>query len=264
MLNLDLKNHLALVGGATQGIGKAIAVELARQGVELVLLARNEEKLQKTLEALPRHATQLHHRYVVANYADPHSFDLALDRLRAMELPVSILINNTGGPLPGPVAEASGASFLEAFQQHLVCNQKLVQLSLPAMRRRGYGRIVNIISTSVKQPLDNLGVSNTVRAGVANWAKTLANELGADGITVNNVLPGATRTPRLDSIIQNSAKKAGTNMEQAGQNIKASIPAGRFGTPEELAYAVAFLASPYAAYINGINLPVDGGKTGAL
>ena len=264
MLHLDLKNHVAVVGGCTQGIGKAVAVELARQGAQLILLARNEEKLQSVQEQLPRPQPEIAHQYYVADYTDEEQFQDLLRRLREDAWPVSILVNNTGGPAPGPVVDASVDTFLSAFQQHLVRNHELVQACRPAMRDRGYGRIVNVISTSVKQPLAHLGVSNTVRAAVASWAKTLANELGSEGITVNNVLPGATRTARLDGIIQNQAKKDGLTMDRAAENMKASIPAGRFGTPEELAYMVAFLASPYAAYVNGVNIPVDGGRTGSL
>jgi len=139
-----------------------------------------------------------------------------------------------------------------------------VQAVLPGMKRAGYGRIINIISTSVKQPIPGLGVSNTIRGAVANWAKTLAGELGPFGITVNNVLPGATCTARLDALIEGKAKKAGVTVAEIGEQMKAAIPARRFAQPEELACAVAFLASPSAGYINGINLPVDGGRTSCL
>ncbi len=175
--------------------------------------------------------------------------------------PVHILVNNTGGPPPGTVIEARPEEFTTAFAQHLICNQILVQAVVPGMQAAGYGRIINIISTSVKQPIAGLGVSNTIRGAVASWAKTLASELAPFGITVNNVLPGMTRTQRLDSLIASKAEKTGKTIEQITQEMIREIPAGRIGMPHEFAAAVAFLASPAASYITGINLPVDGGRT---
>ena len=180
------------------------------------------------------------------------------------EAAIHILVNNTGGPAPGPANAANTADFLAAFNQHLVCNHELMKLALPSMKEANFGRIVNVISTSVKQPLDGLGVSNTVRGAVANWAKTLANELGQFNITVNNVLPGATNTVRLEAIIQNKAKKKGLSIEEMEQEEKSIIPMKRFGTAQEFANAVGFLASPAAGYITGVNLPVDGGRTSCL
>jgi len=178
--------------------------------------------------------------------------------------PVHILINNTGGPAAGPALTARADEFLNAFQQHLICNHLLAQLVAPGMKEAKYGRIVNIISTSVKIPLKGLGVSNTIRGAVASWAKTLANELGGFGITVNNVLPGATATERLDTIIQNKSIKTGHERDDVENEMLAEIPAGRFGQPEEIAAMVAFLASPAAAYVNGTSIPVDGGRTGSI
>ncbi|MEO6188488.1 MAG: SDR family oxidoreductase, partial [Ginsengibacter sp.] len=173
-------------------------------------------------------------------------------------------INNTGGPKGGDITDATTEEFLQAFNSHLICNQILVQHVLPSMKASGYGRIVNIISTSVKQPIPGLGVSNTIRAAVANWSKTLANELGSFGITVNNVLPGFTRTARYDSIVQNKMKETGQSEEQIEASIEKEIPVGKIGSPEDFGAAVAFLCSPCAGYISGINLPVDGGKLACL
>lgn len=263
-MNLDLKGKNAMVCGSTQGIGHAAAHAIAGLGANVILVARNEEKLEKVRGSLPTDQGQLH-SWVSADFSKPRNLQ---DRLAAWAStftdPVHILVNNTGGPPGGPAHTADLEAFRTAFNQHLICNHILVQQLLPGMRQAGYGRIINVISTSVKQPLHNLGVSNTTRGAVANWAKTLANELGPYGITVNNVLPGATSTERLFSIIRNKAEKNGISVDEAAAGMKKSIPAGRFARPEEVANAIAFLSSEAAAYINGINLPVDGGRTASL
>jgi 3-oxoacyl-[acyl-carrier protein] reductase len=174
------------------------------------------------------------------------------------------LINNTGGPKSGPIVDAEVSEFLAAFNQHLICNHILMQAVVPGMKAAGFGRIINIISTSVKQPLPNLGVSNTIRGAVASWSKTLANELGAFGITVNNVLPGATNTQRLTEIAKVKADKTGESIAEILAEMGQESPMKRIAEPEEVAAAVAFLASPAASYINGINVPVDGGRTKSL
>ncbi len=253
-----------MVCGSTQGIGKATALELASLGANVILVSRTEEKLKTVLAELPNSGSQ-NHGYLVADFSQPSKLRSALDTWKASQPnPIHILINNTGGPPGGPAHTADIEAFRAAFNQHLVCNQILVQALLEGMKAEAYGRIINVISTSVKQPLDNLGVSNTIRGAVANWAKTLANELGSFGITVNNVLPGATSTGRLHSIIANKAAKSGKTEAEVTEAMKSSIPAKRFAKPEEVAYAIAFLSSEAASYINGINLPVDGGRTKSL
>jgi 3-oxoacyl-[acyl-carrier protein] reductase len=177
---------------------------------------------------------------------------------------VHILINNTGGPPAGTAQTATIEAFETAFRQHLLANQTLLQALLPAMRATGYGRIVNVISTSVKEPIAGLGVSNTIRAAVASWAKTLASELAADGITVNNVLPGYTHTQRLDSLLATRATATGRSVEDIADGILADVPAGRFGEATEIAAVIAFLCTPAAAYVNGVSIAVDGGRTRAL
>lgn len=262
-MNLDLSGKRALVCGASQGLGEACALQLAQQGAEVVLLARSADKLQALCSRLPAEHGQEHGFLAV----DAHD-RATLSEVVGYELEqggdLHIWVNNTGGPAPGPANTADPQAYADAFMQHMVSAQVLLQLLLPGMRAAGYGRILNVLSTSVKQVIPNLGVSNTVRAAMGNWAKTLAGELAADGITVNNVLPGLTRTPRLDSLIEHSAKSSGKTVEQVTQAMAASIPVQRFAEPEEFANAVGFLASPAAAYITGINLPVDGGKTGNL
>ena len=259
-MDLQLTDKTALVGGATAGIGRAVARTLAAEGVRVTLLARDGDKLRDAHGELPGTG----HHYIVADFTEPAT---VAERVRAhIELHggFHILINNTGGPPAGPAHLASIDEFQRAYDMHLKCNHLLMQTCLPFMRAGGYGRIINIISTSVKQPLDNLGVSNTTRGAVANWAKTLANELGPDGITVNNVLPGATATGRLAQIIEKKAEKSGSSVAEAEANMQSAVPARRFAQPEETAAAVTFLASARAGYINGINLPVDGGRTKSL
>lgn len=260
-MDLSLQNKHALVCGSTQGIGKAVAMELASLGATVILLARNAEKLKEVASELPAPYNQ-QHQFIAANFAEPDAVQSALSSfLATYTSPIHILVNNTGGPAGGPITEAGSSAFIETFQTHLINNHQLAVALLPGMKQSGYGRIVNIISTSVKAPLPNLGVSNTIRGAVANWAKTLANEVAKDGITVNNVLPGATETGRLMSILEAKSKKAGISGDEAKNHMQMEIPMGRFARPEEIAYAVAFLASPAAAYITGINIPVDGGRT---
>lgn len=262
MLSLDLKGKTALVGGSTQGIGLASAQAMASMGARCVLISRNEEKLKAAVATLETSAGQ-HHSYLVADYNDVAVVKAAVAGF-VKDNTVHILVNNTGGPAGGPVTSAAPEEFLNAFQQHLICNQVISQLVTEGMKKEGYGRIINIISTSVKIPLKGLGVSNTIRGAVASWAKTMANELGASGITVNNVLPGATSTERLETIVANKSAKTGKNKEDVEMEMLDEIPARRFGKPEEIAAVVAFLASPAAAYVNGTSIPVDGGRTGSI
>lgn len=259
-MNFNLNNKNALVCGSTQGIGKATALQLAELGTTVTLIARNETKLKAVLNELSTSNGQ-NHKYIVADFQNPTDLKA---KLNAVNQTFHILINNTGGPAGGPVFNASLDEFESAFTQHLKCNHILVQAVVPAMKNTGYGRIINIISTSVKQPLAGLGVSNTIRGAVANWSKTLAGELGSFGITVNNVLPGATGTERLKQIINNKAEKTNQSFDEVANAMKNDIPAKRFAQPGEIANAVVFLASEAASYINGINVPVDGGRTKSL
>jgi len=261
-MNLDLSGKRAIVCGSTQGIGRASAVELALLGASVTLIARNEEKLQETLTKLSTHANQKH-EYLVADFSLPDELRLKIGAYMS-DRSVHILVNNTGGPAGGQAVDATTEDYIKAFSAHLLCSQILVQAIVPGMKKEKYGRIINIISTSVKIPLRGLGVSNTIRGAVANWSKTLSFELAPSGITVNNVLPGATMTGRLESIIQNNSQKAGKSIEEVKHEMVKEIPLGRIAEAHEVASAVAFLASPAASYINGINVPVDGGRTGSL
>ena len=262
-MNLDLSNRNALVCGSTQGLGLASAIELSKLGANVILMARNQEKLQEALSKLDTSKNQQHH-FIVADFSNPSMVKDAVHAYLSKGNIIHILINNTGGPAAGKAIDADTEQFLAAFNNHLICNHLLVQAVVPGMKAAQFGRIVNVISTSVKQPIAGLGVSNTIRAAVANWSKTLASELGPFGITVNNALPGFTQTVRADYVIQKKATETGLSPNEVMIDLVKEIPVGRIGQPEEFGAAVAFLCSPAAAYINGINLPVDGGRTACL
>ena len=261
-MDLSLRGKHALVGGGSRGIGLATARELALNGASVTCISRSQADLMAVIDSLDRSAGQ-DHRFIVGDTSKPAALAEKVKTLAAAHA-VNILINNTGGPPEGMAHTASGDEYQSAFTQHLLCSQAILQAVLPGMRKSGYGRIINVISTSVKQPIPGLGVSNTIRGAVANWAKTLANELGPDGITVNNVLPGFTQTARLDEILDNRAGKTGQSLEAVAVAMQQSVPLRRFGLPVETAAAIVFLASPAAAYISGVNLPVDGGRTSCL
>jgi 3-oxoacyl-[acyl-carrier protein] reductase len=263
ILNLDLSGKRALVGGASQGIGAATARALAELGASVTLVARSEDKLKTVLTAL---ATDHHqqHDFFCADFEQPAALDSTLKVWLKQHPPVHILINNSGGPPGGPAHAAKLDEYQQAFSRLLLSGQTLVQALWPGMKAAGYGRIINVISTSVKEPIKGLGVSNTIRWAVAGWSKTLANELGPHGITVNNVLPGFTHTGRIASLFKARAEKEQRSIAEIEADARALIPLGRLAEPEEIAAAIAFLASPAASYINGINLPVDGGRIQSL
>ncbi|PQB06237.1 short-chain dehydrogenase [Polaribacter filamentus] len=264
-MDLHLQNKNALVCGSTQGIGKATAILLAKEGVNVTLIARNEEKLKAVLEELNacqfERSREQCHSYLVADFSKPEELRKVIEN---SNLQFHILVNNTGGPRSGAILDATLDEFQQAFSQHLLCNHILVQAVVPFMKTQCFGRIINVISTSVKEPIPGLGVSNTIRNAVGNWSKTLAEEIGSHGITVNNVLPGFTETVRLSEIIKTKAKNENKSIEQMTEIMKSYSPAKRFAKPEETASAIVFLASEKASYINGINLPVDGGRTKSL
>lgn len=264
-MNLDLTGKRAIVCGASAGIGRACAIELAALGASVTLVARNADKLAAALAGLPTPAAAQGQRHAVlaCDLSDADKAAAAVSA-HAAGSPVHILVNNTGGPAPGKAIDTPVAAFRAGFESLLATPHALVQALAPGMKAAGFGRVINIASTSVKQPIANLAVSNAIRAATANWAKTLSQELAAFGITVNNVLPGYTDTERLAEIFEMRAKKAGTSLDEARKGVVADIPAARLGKPEEIAAAVAFLATPAAAYINGINLPVDGGRLSTL
>jgi 3-oxoacyl-[acyl-carrier protein] reductase len=262
MMNLSLHSKTALVCGASQGIGRAIAFALADLGANCILLARNENALKDVVAQLSIAEGQSH-AYHVVDFNQPDELRLTVSQLTG-EYKIDILINNTGGPAGGLIATADPNAFEQAFSQHLICNHILAQAVIPSMKEKGWGRIINVISTSVKIPINNLGVSNTIRAAVASWAKTLSNELAVYGITVNSLLPGFISTSRLDTVAEGFAAREGVSKDQMVEKMKDSVPAKRFGDPSEIAAVAAFVASPAASYLNGITIPVDGGRTGTI
>jgi 3-oxoacyl-[acyl-carrier protein] reductase len=262
-MDMNLTGKRAVVCGASKGIGRVAAQEIALLGANVTLVARNEDALKTALKSLDASKGQKHH-VLVADFNDPAELKNKIEADIKAHGTAHILVNNTGGPPAGTAQDATLEQFEKTFAQHLLCNHVLMQAVLPGMQVAKYGRIINVISTSVKAPIKGLGVSNTIRAAVANWSKTLSMEVAVFGITVNNVLPGATDTDRLSEIFDGRAQKSGKSKDEVIAEEKSHIPAGRFARPEELGAAIAFLASPAASYINGINLPVDGGRTGSL
>jgi 3-oxoacyl-[acyl-carrier protein] reductase len=261
-MNLDLTNRTAVVCGSSQGIGFAAAQELAQLGANCVLMARNEVSLQEAIKQLDTSKNQ-QHQYLIANFDESETVKNAIEKFVENNA-VHILVNNSGGPNAGPITSAAEDEFLHTFNRHLICNHILAKACIPSMKATGYGRIINVISTSVKIPLPNLGVSNTIRGAVASWSKTMANELGQFNITVNNVLPGATATQRLSNIITANSSKKNKTIDEVEEEMLKEIPMKRFGQPNEIGGVIAFLASPAASYINGVSIPVDGGRTGSL
>lgn len=257
-MDLDLHGRHALVCGGSEGIGRATAHELALLGANVTVLARRADALRAVADALPRDDAQAH-GFIAADVSRTTELGQAVAALCAQR-PVHILVNNTGGPPGGPAHRAEIAAYVDAFERHLLANQVLAQTVLPGMRAARWGRIVNVISTSVREPIANLGVSNTIRGAVASWAKTLSRELAADGITVNNVLPGFTETARIGQIVADRVAKEGLSGDTVREAMRATVPAGRFAEPDEIGGVIAFLCSPAAGYVNGVSLAVDGGR----
>jgi 3-oxoacyl-[acyl-carrier protein] reductase len=262
-MNLSLEGKTALVCGASQGIGRAAAQELALLGARVLLMARNASALEALAAELPPAGAP--HAWIAADLREPQ---LAAEKLRAWMSAegeaVHVLVNNSGGPPPGNLLDAQPEDFFDAYRIHLIASHLLAQAVVGGMKQAGYGRIINVISTSVRIPIPGLAVSNTTRGAVASWAKTLSNEVGGWGITVNNVLPGFTETGRLQALVAKQSAAQGLSEAEVAEEMKRAVPAGRFAAPEEVAALIAFLASPAAGYINGTSIPIDGGRTGAI
>lgn len=262
-MDLNLISKKALVCGGSQGLGLATAKELALLGATIIIASRTEDKLIDAMQQLDSSAGQ-QHQYLVIDLSIPETAKSIVEEWQLKNGPIHILVNNAGGPPSGPLIDTNVSELEKAFLAHVISSHLLAQLLLPGMQAAGYGRIINIVSTAVKQPINGLGISNTVRAAMANWAKTLANEIGHGGITVNNVLPGYTNTDRLKYLFTKQATQQGVTEKDIEKNIISTIPAKRLGEPEEFGAVAAFLCTPAAGYINGVNIPVDGGRTGSL
>lgn len=258
-MNLDLSNKNALICGASRGLGLATAIELAGLGANVTLLARTEDKLKKALAKLPGTASQTHDILCADFSKGVAALKSSIDELLSRKN-IHILINNTGGPKGGLIENAEAADFVQAFQNHLIISHELVKWLKGGMLADGYGRIINIVSTSVRQPIPGLGVSNVTRGAMASWAKTLSTELAPTGITVNNILPGTTETERLDELLTSRQALYNISAEEAKNGFLAEIPFKRFASPSEIASVIAFVASPAASYMTGTSIPVDGGK----
>lgn len=257
-MKINLRGKVALVCGSSQGIGKAIAVQLAYSGAKVILLSRNEDKLKEIVEDLTQKTGQTH-LYITCDVSILDELEKKITILLNEIGAIHILVNNTGGPSPGLLYTSKVEPLQIAFQQHVMSAQKLINLILPTMIENHFGRIINIVSVGMREPIENLGVSNTIRGAMGSWAKTLSKELASFGITVNNILPGYTLTERLRSLIEVRAKNKSNTYAEEAENILKMIPARRFGTPEEIAYLATFLASEYSCYINGASIPIDGG-----
>jgi 3-oxoacyl-[acyl-carrier protein] reductase len=264
-MNISLIGKRAFVGGSSQGIGFAIAEQFAACGATVTLTGRSEEKLAIAVSKLPTPNGQTHD-FVALDFGNLQKLELQLIDYQqdTINLPVSILVINSGGPTPTTAFEGRTPQYQAYFESAVLASQMLVQAFVPAMKTAGFGRILTVLSSTVKQPKVDLGISNTIRAAVANWAKSLSIELGGYGITVNNLLPGLIQTERLNQLIDLRVTASGVSKEQVLANMAASVPAGRIGSPSDLGATAAFLASDFAAYINGINVPIDGGFLGTL
>lgn len=259
-MDLGLKERVAIVAASSRGLGKACALELAREGVHVVICARNAERLAATADEI-RTNSGAEVLPLVIDLTDPAQImHLANETLRRYGR-IDILVTNNGGPPPGYFGELDDETWLHAHQLTLLSAARLIRAVLPAMRAQKWGRIINITSVSVKQPIDNLLLSNVYRLGVVGMAKTLAAQLAADGITINNVAPGYTRTDRVLELAQARALRQGKTVEEILAETTARFPMKRMGEPEELAALVAFLASERASYITGTTIQVDGGYT---
>ena len=244
---INLKGKRALVCGGTSGIGKATAVSLEENGAEVIIMSRSASGKNS----------------ITCNLEDLESLKKLVSEEIETNGPFHILINNSGGPPSGPLIEAQPHDFEKAFLRHVLASQTLVQLLLNGMKSSNYGRIINIISTSVKEPIPGLGVSNTIRGAMASWSKTLSKELPPE-ITINNVLPGFTNTERLTELKKTLSDQKGISQEEVENTWLSTVPEGRLADPSELGQVVAFLSSPAASFVRGTSIPVDGGRTGSI
>lgn len=261
-MDLGIRGKVALVAASSRGLGRAVAGELAREGAQVMLCARGAECLRRAHGELEAAGVRVH--ALPADLSVPGDIERVVAAAQENLGDIEILVTNTGGPPAGPFEDHSDGAWLQAVQQNLLSVIQLTRAVLPGMRERGWGRIVNVTSIAVKQPVDGLILSNSVRAAVTGFARTLANEVASAGITVNNVLPGYTRTERLEQLAQSLGEASGEGPEGTLDGWSRQIPMGRVGEPSEFAAMVAFLCSQRASYITGTSVPVDGGWTRSL
>ncbi len=256
-MKLGLSGKVAVVVASSKGLGRAAAEELAAEGARVVICARGAEALEETRAAIAAAGGEV--VAVEVDTASREDLDNLIDTAESTFGPVDILVTNGGGPVPGKFDEVGEQDWDAAVKGTLESVVHLCRRVVPGMRERGWGRIINITSIAVKQPVDGLILSNTVRAGVTGFARSLANEVACDGVTVNNVMPGFTWTDRVDELADKQAEALGATREQMIEGWENSIPARRLGQPDELAALIAFLASDRAGYITAQSIPVDGG-----
>ena len=257
-MNIDLTNKNALVGAATQGIGAGIATELAKCGANVTIMARNEEKLKNSVAELPVINANQKHQYLVADFSDFESFKIIISDY-FKENNIDILVNNTNGPEPGMAIDKGVDDFQKAFDLLFKTVCATTALALPYMIEQKNGRIINVSSLSVKEPINNLVLSNSIRSAVAAWSKSLSNEVAQHHVTINNVLTGYFDTERIQKLIKVESEQTGKSPEEIRKARENKIPMKRLGKPEEYGHLVTFLASDYAAYITGTSIPLDGG-----
>ncbi|MFK8253230.1 SDR family oxidoreductase [Ancylobacter terrae] len=253
-MDLGLAGRTALVLGSSRGLGEAIARSLAAEGARVMVSGRDAARVARVaadIRAAGGDAGEL-----VVDLGDAASLSAALDGLGQ---PVDILVNNGGGPPPGPVAQVAPDQWARSFDAMVAPIFAVTARLLPGMRQRGFGRVINIVSSGVAQPIPNLGISNALRSAIVGWAKTLASEVAKDGVTVNCVLPGRIHTARIDELDAAAAARGGSTLEAVAEASRATIPMGRYGDPREFADVVAFLASTRASYVTGTQIRIDGG-----
>ena len=256
-MEIDLTGKFALVGGATNGIGKAIAIRLAASGASVCIMARNKSKLEKVVNELDRSRNQKH-KFLEVDFSNYNLFSKSIKYFFETNH-IDVLVNNTQGPEGGSALEKSIDDYQSAFDLLFKCAVKTSLLALTNMRDKKWGRIINVASISVKEPLNYLVLSNSLRSALVTWSKTLSVDIAKFNITINNVLTGYFNTERLKQLNSKKAEKLGINISTIEDKIKDTIPMKRFGDPEEYANLVCFLASEKSDYITGINIPIDGG-----